>query len=73
MEIKRNKKNNTISISQSTYISNIAEKFGVTDSYPITTPMESTYKATANDNKDSKNRAENMDNYFVTIIICNNL
>ena len=30
--------------------------------------MESTYKPTANDNKDSKNRAENMDNYdeFVT-------
>ena len=56
MKIKRNKYNNTISISQTTYINDIAEKFGVTNNYPISTPMDSTYKPTKENKKMTKGK-----------------
>ena len=68
MEITRNKQNKTLSISQSTYIKNIAEKFGVTNNYKISTPMDSGAKLTEKDNKEEHNKDESKDNYeeFVT-------
>ena len=51
MEIYHDKQNKTLSISQSTYIKNIAEKFNVQNNYKISTPMEPGLKLTEKDNK----------------------
>ena len=68
MEIYHDKQNKTLSISQSTYIKNIAEKFNVQNNYKISTPMEPGLKLTEKDNKEEHNKDENKDNYeeFVT-------
>ena len=69
MEIVRDWKRKTITISQSTYIKNIAEKFGVVKNRPVSVPFDPGYKATAFDNKTDSNKTENKhDDYesFVT-------
>ena len=65
MEVNRNRKNKTIKISQTTYIKNITEKFGLLDANPVYVPMDHSYKPTANDD----NKAKQRPNYdeFVTL------
>ena len=63
MEIYHDKQNKTLSISQSTYIKNIAEKFNVQNNYKISTPMEPGLKLTEKDNKEEHNKDENKDNH----------
>ena len=44
MEIERNRKARTITISQSGYIARVLERFGLSDSKPVVTPIESSIK-----------------------------
>ena len=69
MEITRNRSKRTIKLSQSTYIKNIVEKFGLTNANPVYVPMDPGYKPTAYDVKEDKNKRENSPDYakFVTL------
>jgi hypothetical protein len=66
MEIARRGK--AIKISQSTYIKNIAEKFGVINNKPVSTPMDPGYKCSEKDTQDIANQACNRPDYdkFIT-------
>ena len=44
MEIERDRKAKTITISQSGYIARVLERFGLSDSKPVVTPIESSIK-----------------------------
>ena len=68
MEIERDRKKRTLTIKQSTYIKNIAEKFDVQNSHKSSIPMDPGYKPTKSDKQSDKNKAENRPDYdmFVT-------
>ena len=52
MEIRQDRKNKTIAVSQSGYIRRVLEKFGMTDANPVATPMEPSVKLMIEDSKD---------------------